>query len=320
MDSFNAISFQREENKHLISFIIPVYKDYTGLQRTVRSIRKQTVTGYTIEIIVVNDGGDKEVKNVCQQEKVKMVEVIPNSGSYYARNRGLEHSAGQFIAFIDADVYVPQGWLTKALEKLGSYLYLAGEVDIDKKGNQGITQQFEIYNSFPIKTYFETEHFGVTAGILVRRQLIEKVGGFDQRLRSSGDREFGKKVYDSMGKQAQVYLDSPALIHPPRTLHQFLKKIKRIKKGEVLLHHFYPQRFPKHHFFKNLWLFILSWLPPRPGRVQEYFPGEDRYPFFKKWMFLWILKIYDRYYTLVSWLVHSYASGGPAGGQTFEKV
>ena len=301
MDSFTGISFQREEIKQLISFIIPVYKDYAGLQRTVRSIKKQSVTGYTIEIIVVNDGGDKEIKDVCRQEKVKMVEVVPNSGSYYARNRGLEQSVGQFIAFIDADVYVPENWLEKALEKLGSYLYLAAEVDIDNNGPQGVAHRFEIYNSFPVKKYFETEHFGVTAGILVRRQLIEKMGGFDQRLRSSGDREFGRRVYDSMGKETQVYLDAPALIHPPRTTSQLLKKIKRIKKGEALLQHFYPHRYSnlKRSFTWKMYRFLMSWLPPRPGRVEEHFPGDNHLPFFKKWTFLWIRKIYENYCNLV---------------------
>ena len=102
MTYFNTITFRGEEIKHQVSFIIPVYKDYNGLRRTLRSIKQQKVTDHTIEIIVVNDGGSEKIKEVCIREKVKMVDVIPNSGSYYARNRGLEYSTGEFIALASA--------------------------------------------------------------------------------------------------------------------------------------------------------------------------------------------------------------------------
>ena len=114
MKAFNKINFRNKADKFTVSFVIPVYKDYDGLDMTLNSIAHQQYRKcgkYTLEIIVVNDGGDREISGVCQKYKVKMVEIRPNCGSYLARNKGLEYSTGSIIIFIYDDVIIPPGWL-----------------------------------------------------------------------------------------------------------------------------------------------------------------------------------------------------------------
>lgn len=293
----NKISFKYPAVGQLISVIIPVYKDCRGLRSTLVSLYRQALEDYRLQIVVVNDGGAEEVRKMCEEEEVRLVTVVPNCGSYYARNRGLEYAAGELLAFIDAGITVPPNWLAAAVRKMGPGLYLAGEVDIEAAGIKSAAAAFQAANAFPVKRYIRESHYGVTAGLLVRRELIEKVGGFDQRLRSGGDNEFGTRVYAAIGRQ--VYLDSPALKHPPRTFRQLIKKVKRVRKGEAVLARLYPHRYAAKGVRDSMFQFFKAFLPPRPQGVKTLFPPEDGVPGWRKCLFLWARKLCQGFWILM---------------------
>jgi glycosyltransferase involved in cell wall biosynthesis len=302
MKAFNKINFRNKADKFTVSFVIPVYKDYDGLDMTLNSIAHQQYRKcgkYTLEIIVVNDGGDREISGVCQKYKVKMVEIRPNCGSYLARNKGLEYSTGSIIIFIDADVIIPPGWLEKALSAIDAVDYLAADIRIDNNKIQTAVHSYQVSHSFPNAAYLEEDHFGVTAGLVTRRRLVEQLGGFDSRLRSGGDKEFGIRVYHAGYKQA--FLPSPTLVHPPKTLDRYLRSIKRIKQGHERLALFYPDTFSRPGFFQRLARFLRSLLPPRPTGINRRFSPDDGTALLKKWFFLWLLKFFKGLYDLQTW-------------------
>ena len=110
---YTQITFKEKEVPSFVSVIIPVYKDAIGLKDTLESLNEQTIDRANFEIIVVNDGGDPDITALCEKYQVRVIEQKPNRGSYYARNKGLEISKGEFIAFVDADIKVPNDWLAK---------------------------------------------------------------------------------------------------------------------------------------------------------------------------------------------------------------
>src|SRR5687768_13659885 len=90
----------------LISVVIPCYNDGTLLPETITQVRKQTMTDY--EIIVVNDGStDALTLQVLQQLGGEGIKVLhkANGRMSSARNHGVQHARGRYIAALDADDY-----------------------------------------------------------------------------------------------------------------------------------------------------------------------------------------------------------------------
>jgi len=299
MDVFNKINFRNNADKFTVSLVIPVFKDANGLDMTLDSIPDQQCGKYKLEIIVVNDGGDSEISAVCRKYKVKMVEIEPNCGSYLARNKGLEYSTGDIIVFTDADVIIPPGWLEQAISAIGPVDYLAANIRVDDREIQTAVHSYQVCHSFPNAAYLEQEHFGVTAGLVIKRRLLEQLGGFDSRLRSGGDKEFGVRVYQAGCKQA--FLSSPPLVHPPKTLAQYLRSIKRIKQGHERLARFYPGTISRPGLLRRLGRFLRYLLPPRPMGINRRFSPGDGVPLLRKWFFLWLLKFFKGFYDLQVW-------------------
>ena len=78
------------------------------LDKCIQSLLDQTYQ--TIQVILVDDGSTDDSLSICrryqkQDQRVELV-VQPNGGLAIARNTGLDHVAGEYIMFVDADDYV----------------------------------------------------------------------------------------------------------------------------------------------------------------------------------------------------------------------
>lgn len=238
-----SIRFNKKEKKDFISVIVPVYRDVSGLEDTLKSLASQSYPSDKFEVLVANDGGDPEISDVCDKYQVTEVGSKTNKGSYFARNLAMEFSQGEYLVFTDADVQVPADWL-KYINKYFTQGadYIGGDVVIDPTKIRTLTNKLTAQYEFKNKDIFQTLHFTPTANVAVRRAVIEELGGFDRRLFSSGDYEFGDRVYRS-GKYKQVFAENIAVIHPPRGYTAFLKKLERISGGHRDLATYYPDRF-----------------------------------------------------------------------------
>lgn len=90
-----------------ISIIIPVYNCERSIKQSIRSVQEQTIK--ELEIICVNDGSADRSTEVIRQlqkdDKRIFLYEEDNQGAGAARNLGLDHASGEFIAFLDADDY-----------------------------------------------------------------------------------------------------------------------------------------------------------------------------------------------------------------------
>ena len=72
--------------------------------------------------------------------------------------------------------------------------------------------------------------FGVTADLPVRREVLEQVGPFDERLRSGGDADWGERAA-ALGFRA-VYVPAVRVRHPARArLRELVEKSRRTARG-----------------------------------------------------------------------------------------
>ena len=88
-----------------VSVIIPVYNTEKYLSACIESVLHQT--DVSLEIILVDDGSKDSSGNICDNyaEKYDNIKAIhiPNSGPATAKNVGLKHAQGNYIALTDSD-------------------------------------------------------------------------------------------------------------------------------------------------------------------------------------------------------------------------
>jgi glycosyltransferase involved in cell wall biosynthesis len=98
-----------------VSIIIPVYNAAACLCNCLDSILAQTYTN--LEILLINDGSIDESLSICRgyAQKDTRIRVIDqqNEGVSSARNAGLSHATGDYIAFVDADDYLATDYIER---------------------------------------------------------------------------------------------------------------------------------------------------------------------------------------------------------------
>jgi teichuronic acid biosynthesis glycosyltransferase TuaG len=106
-------------SKPVVSVVTPVYNAEDFLSETIESVLKQTFESF--EHLLVDDCSTDSSANIVKEyakkdSRVKYIKLPENSGAAVARNTGIEHAQGRYIAFIDSDdVWYPEK-LTKQLQ------------------------------------------------------------------------------------------------------------------------------------------------------------------------------------------------------------
>src|SRR5438105_13937181 len=89
-----------------VSIILPTYNRAKFLPQALASIRAQQFTDW--ELIVVDDGSTDDTAAVVRGLATDITQPVryvrqENQGPYAARNTGLDHAAGELVAFFDSD-------------------------------------------------------------------------------------------------------------------------------------------------------------------------------------------------------------------------
>ena len=170
-----------------VSVIIPTHNRARLLPRAARSVLDQTFR--ELELIVVDDASSDETRQVVAElndPRVRYIRHDQNLGAPAARNTGIEAAKGRYIAFQDSD----DEWLPEKLEKQMEVLKAGSDANVvycsmllEQAGSTitipgpGITVvQGDVLSQLLAGNFVSTQT------LLLRRECLEKVGGFDTRL------------------------------------------------------------------------------------------------------------------------------------------
>lgn len=88
----------------LVSFIIPTFNRVKYLKRAINSVLSQTIKDW--ELIIIDDNSNDNTENFIKgikDSRIKYFKNIINRGAQFSRNKGIFHSKGKYINFLDDD-------------------------------------------------------------------------------------------------------------------------------------------------------------------------------------------------------------------------
>jgi len=165
------------ENPELISIVTPVYNIEEFLSTTIDSVLNQTYTNW--ELILVDDCSQDNSREIIERyakkdQRIRPVLLEKNGGAGHARNVGLDHCKGEFIAFLDSD----DSWFEEKLEKQLTFLKEHKEASFVYTWYNNIDDNGQELSHFvtPEKVSFDLLKFNnyiLTSSVICRANLLE---------------------------------------------------------------------------------------------------------------------------------------------------
>lgn len=130
---------EKLEHDTLVSVVIPFYNDTDMTCRAIKSVLLQTHP--TIEIVVVNDGSTDSITKVrklaAKNKNIKLID-IKNGGVGNARNTGLQHVTGEYVAFLDSDDTFHPNKVSLQLAEMtkGGYMFSHTSYNVEYPGGR----------------------------------------------------------------------------------------------------------------------------------------------------------------------------------------
>lgn len=199
-----------------VSVVIPAYNCERFIAAALDSVLAQTYQ--PSEIIVVDDGSRDGTAGVLRSYAGRIRCLYQeNRGEPAARNLGVRHASGEFIAFLDGDDL----WLPQKLQLQMDYfdthpacaLVYTDMKTFDEHGviEESVRERFNIIfpsgNIFP--QLFRETLFG-SGSVVCRRACLDRVGLFDEKLLNGSDYEMWLRI----ARHFEVgYIDQPVMMY-----------------------------------------------------------------------------------------------------------
>jgi len=171
----------------MISIILPTYNGEKYINRAIDSVISQTFLDW--ELIIINDGSNDNTEEILKKYIVKDKRIIylsqDNQGPNRARQKGIDNSRGEYIAFLDVDdIWIDKDKLKKQIEFLESnrdhVLVGTGVVNVDD--NKEINRYFMPETDENIRQKFLRINCFVNSSILFRKVVLNNVKNSDSLL------------------------------------------------------------------------------------------------------------------------------------------
>ena len=175
-----------------ITAIIPTYNNETTIKECIESLKKQTTK--LNEIIIIDSNSKDKTREIAKKLRCTVHNIKSNRSE--ARNIGAKKSASNILAFIESDSVYDKNWTRYVLEEF-------------KKGYEAVIDRRAVHKPKTLISRINNEIFNIHyknytpfSMWIIKKDLFQKLGGFDETLEAAEDRDFGDWLIKSNRKIA----------------------------------------------------------------------------------------------------------------------
>lgn len=234
----------------LVSIVVPLYNYAEYILDNIESVLNQTYP--EIELIIVDDcSTDNPQKTIGKyMSKIKFVQLEKNMGYSVAKNEGIVVSSGSYIVVLDADDFIT----SKSIESRVNSIVQTGA-----KWSHGRAYEFsgpkpykmtyhkrkyirrfeEMRKNNKYKGLWQCMH---AQTVMVKREVYEQVGLYEESLRSMSDKEMWARIQNNVGLPSFVDGFVACYRRHEKQMHVSPYKLKRLKSLQKALDNFVASR------------------------------------------------------------------------------
>src|SRR3954470_16914165 len=200
-----------------VSVIIPAYNAEPFLARAIRSVEAQSFRDF--EIVVVDDGSTDGTADALHPFSGVRFIRQPHLGAAVARNRALEETTGELVAFLDAD----DEWLPEKLARQLGFMNELGSSfsytdsyflrDGRRQRYSALAQPYRGEILSPLIEDWLDQAFITINTVVASRTLVKSVGGFERGIPTASNEDYGLWMKLALRGTRFDYLDEPLAIY-----------------------------------------------------------------------------------------------------------
>ncbi|MEA2570818.1 MAG: hypothetical protein QOI24_2819 [Acidobacteriota bacterium] len=218
-----------------VSVVLPVRNRGALLRRCLDALVAQDYPKQLTEIVVVDNDSSDDTREVASRYDVTLLLEREIRSSYAARNRGIVHSSGAVVAFLDSDCIPASDWLTNLVLPFADANVGAVVGAIEDAQAESLCQEF----TARVQPLARPLHRGLktllTANAAVRRSALDAAGLFDECLPTGGDVDLGWRIQTNLHLDIAESLGAKVLhVHRSRFADVFAQ-YRRYGTSEILL-------------------------------------------------------------------------------------
>lgn len=184
--------------KDLVSVVITTKNEEKKIQNTLESLKNQTHKD--IEVVVLDSESIDRTAEIAAKLGAKVISQDTNIPE--GRNLGAKHATSDILVFLDADTILQDNWIENSLNQIraNGYEMVVGVLRPREKSLKGNFTTYLWSNVLP-----KILHMHPTgATFMVKKDLFERLGGFNENLAVLEDANFSKRAY----KESEVLFDT----------------------------------------------------------------------------------------------------------------
>lgn len=191
-----------------ISVIVPFRNSARHLRACLEALLQQELTAGNYEVIAIDNNSTDGSPTIARGFPAVRLLSETRQSAYAARNLGLGMARGRLIAFTDADCTPRRDWLRRLSDAMAdprTMLVMGRDLPAGRSLSVRLLGEYDhVKEDFVMTSTDPTIYYGHTNNLIGRRELFDRLGGFDERPRGA-DVIFVRRTLALYGTEAVRY-------------------------------------------------------------------------------------------------------------------
>ncbi|HEX6750642.1 MAG TPA: glycosyltransferase [Longimicrobium sp.] len=207
-----------------VTLVVPVLNTMRYLRDTVPSVLAAARCWGNAEVVYVDHGSTDGSYEFLRSLEPDGVRVIRREGGSIGalRNAGAREGGGAYLAFVDADCLVPEGYLEEAIAALGRTG--AAATGCEARAPEGGHWIEAAWDALHFVGRDRFVHYLNSANFFISRAAFDAVGGFREDLATGEDSEIGRRLLEARLPIWECARVSVVHLGNPRSIREFWRR------------------------------------------------------------------------------------------------